>query len=37
MTKLKKPIKKAKKYINLYGGTNECLSNAAAGNGNCNC
>ena len=37
MKKLKKPMKKEKKNMTLYGGTNECIVNSAAGNGNCNC
>lgn len=37
MIKLQKPNKNIKKNITLYGGTNECASNSAAGNGNCNC
>lgn len=35
--KLKKPSNKGKKNVTLYGGSNECLTNQAASNGNCNC
>lgn len=35
--KLKKPVKNLKTNIALYGGTNECLANDAATDGNCNC
>lgn len=37
MQKLKKPYKDNKSNVTLYGATDECISNTAAGNGNCNC